>query len=498
MVAIPFAVHRVPLALPVLNGPGEFKPRLAVRHAPIDTFNPINPEFSVMRWHHLALALLIMLLLLPASHALAQRGGRGGGRSRGAGSPMGGRGGLGGMQSSRGGPGGMQAGRGRSGGAQHAGGIGGGLSGGPSAGRQGAGRPGGSTAAMGPYGRGGSPSRAGAPGAGPRSRPGAGAPGAGRPGSGLTARPGAEAPGAGGAAAAARTRPGTSTAATTPATTPAATTPTAASSLAHPGAAGAVAANARPGGIGSPAYGAYGAYGADRRYGTYYTSAAALDTQAAAFRAADYRRYDTAALAAYSNAWRPTNVVTSSLYTHPGYGGLARGLGLAAQPVPYDYGGNVVAQSDAMYVNGDAAGTPQEYAAQASQFAAAGQAATPADDAKWLPLGVFAICSGDETSSNDIFQLAVNQQGIIRGNYHNVQTDDMEPISGSVDKTSQRAAWTIGSDQAPVYEAGIANLTKDATPILVHTADGQSTQMTLIRLEEPPADAASGAAPPQP
>jgi hypothetical protein len=223
----------------------------------------------------------------------------------------------------------------------------------------------------------------------------------------------------------------------------------------------------------------------------------ALDTQTAAFHAAaaDYPRYNTAAIVAHPNAWRPTNVVSASLYTHPGYGGLARGLGLAAQPLAYDYGSNVVAQSSAMYVNGDAAGTPQEYADQATQFAAAGQAATPADDSKWLPLGVFAICAGDATTSNDIFQLAVNPQGIIRGNYHNVQTDDMEPLNGSVDKSSQRAAWTIGSDQAPVYEAGIANLTKDATPILVHTADGQSTQMTLIRMAEPPADAAASAAP---
>ena len=321
---------------------------------------------------------------------------------------------------------------------------------------------------MGPYGRGGAASA----GAGQRTRPGVGGPG----------KPSA------GAAAAARNRPGTSTAATTPA----ATTPAAGSSIAHPGAAGAVAANARPGGIGSPAY------GADRRYGTYYTSAAALDTQYAAFRAADYRRYDTAALAAYSNAWQPNNVVSASLYTHPGYGSLARGLGLAAQPAAYDYGSNVVAQSDAMYVNGDATGTPQEYADQAAQLAATGQSATPADDTKWLPLGVFAICSGDETSSDDIFQLAVDKQGAIRGNYHNLKSDDMEPINGSVDKKSQRAAWTIGSDQSPVYEAGIANLTKDATPILVHNADGQSTQMTLIRLQEPPAGAAGGAAPSQP
>ena len=409
-----------------------------------------------MRLQHLALLLLVLSLLLPAPQTAGARGG--GGRSRGgAGIPMNSARGAGGMQGNRGGAGGPQRG-----------GFGGGLSGGTPSGRPGTGGPG---AAMGPYGRGGAASG----GAGQRTRPGARA-------SGVPTASGA------------RNRPGTSTAATTPA----ATTPTAGSSIAHPGAAGAVAANARPGGIGSPAYGAYGAYGADRRYGTYYTSAAALDTQAAAFRAADYRRYDTAALAAYSNAWQPTNVVNASLYTHPGYGSLARGLGLAAQPVAYDYGGNVVAQPEAMYVNGDAAGTPQEYADQATQLAAAGQSATPADDTKWLPLGVFAICSGDETSSNDIFQLAVDKQGVIRGNYHNLKSDDMEPINGSVDKKTQRAAWTIGSDQAPVYEAGIANLTKDATPILVHNADGQSTQMTLIRLQEPPAGAAGGAAPSQP
>ena len=61
----------------------------------------------------------------------------------------------------------------------------------------------------------------------------------------------------------------------------------------------------------------------------------------------------------------------------------------------------------------------------------------------------------------------------------------MEPLSGSVDKKSQRAAWTIGGDKTPVYEAGIANLTKDATPILIHLGDGQSRQMTLVRLQQP-------------
>lgn len=189
--------------------------------------------------------------------------------------------------------------------------------------------------------------------------------------------------------------------------------------------------------------------------------------------------------AGYPNAWNPTNVVTTSLYTHPGYSNLAVGLGMAAQPVAYDYGGNVVVQSDAVYVNGDAAGTPQQYASQASQLAGTGQAAQPAEDTKWLPLGVFAVVEGDQTNSDDVFQLAVDRQGIIRGNYHNVRTNQVESLSGAVDKTTQRAAWTIGNDQTPVYEAGLANLTKDQTPILVHTADGQTRQVSLIRLPPP-------------
>jgi hypothetical protein len=199
--------------------------------------------------------------------------------------------------------------------------------------------------------------------------------------------------------------------------------------------------------------------------------------------------------ASYPNAWAPTNMTSSSLYANPGYGATAGQVGLGAQPTTYDYGSNVVVQPDAVYVNGDAAGTPQQYEDQATQIAATGRSAQPDQGGKWLPLGVFAVVQGNATSSDNIFQLAVNPQGVIRGNYHNTRTNQVEPISGSVDKSTQRAAWSIGSDKTPVYDAGIANLTKDATPILVHTGGGQSHQVTLIRLQPPqqPSAADSGA-----
>ncbi len=223
-------------------------------------------------------------------------------------------------------------------------------------------------------------------------------------------------------------------------------------------------------------------------YGTRYTSNNTLAAQGAAVNAnaAQYRSYNPTFYAGYANAWHPANLAADSVYANPGYGALATTLGIAALATPYDYGGNVVTQSNTVYVNGDATATTEDYAAQANQIASTGQTAALADDSKWLPLGVFAVCEGDATNSDDVFQLAVNPDGVIRGNYHNLRNDQVETISGSVDKSTQRAAWTIGSDQSPVYEAGIANLTKDATPMLVHTGEGQTQQVTLVRLQQPP------------
>ena len=92
----------------------------------------------------------------------------------------------------------------------------------------------------------------------------------------------------------------------------------------------------------------------------------------------------------------------------------------------------------------------------------------PPDDEKWQSLGVFAMVQGDDTTSYNLFQLAINKDGVIRGNYYNTLTDSAEPVAGSVDRKTQRAAWTVGGRKSPVYEAGIANLTKEETTMLLH------------------------------
>jgi hypothetical protein len=233
-------------------------------------------------------------------------------------------------------------------------------------------------------------------------------------------------------------------------------------------------------------YGASFGYGY-RPSGTYYAGDAALTGYANALYSgpSNYPYYNAAMYSGYAGAWSATNMASPSLYTNPGYSALAGQLGMSDQPTSYDYGGNIVAHSHTVYINGSRAGTPEEYANQAAQLATSGRNAQPDPNTKWQPLGVFGMVRGGESSAEDIFQLAVSPQGVIRGNYHNTKTNSVVPIAGAVDPKTQRASWTIGGDRQPVYEAGIANLTKDQTTMLVHGADGQPRQFSLIRLPEP-------------
>jgi hypothetical protein len=158
----------------------------------------------------------------------------------------------------------------------------------------------------------------------------------------------------------------------------------------------------------------------------------------------------------------------------------------AASPVDYDYGSNVVFQNNFVYVNGQNVAPASDYAQQAISLAEQGQQSTPPANEEWKPLGVFALVQGDEKSSNNVFQLAVDQQGNIRGNYYDGLMDTTTPVYGSVDKNSQRAAWTIGKKNDRVFEAGIYNLTQDQTPCLVHVGKDKTQQWLLVRLQNPP------------
>ena len=110
------------------------------------------------------------------------------------------------------------------------------------------------------------------------------------------------------------------------------------------------------------------------------------------------------------------------------------------------------------------------------------------DDLEWLPLGVFALTQdGDsaDTQPTVFLQLAVSKEGILAGTVQNTATDKMEEIEGMIDKKSGRAAWSIVGKDSPIMEAGVANLTQEEVPALLHFADGTTQQWLLVRLEEP-------------
>jgi hypothetical protein len=221
--------------------------------------------------------------------------------------------------------------------------------------------------------------------------------------------------------------------------------------------------------------------------GTFYRSPATIRVQGIdvrrsvvnypCFRPGWYTQHPGAWFAAgwaASTAWRAATWPICSSY-----------CGIAVAPIYYTYGENVVYQDDGVYFDGEKAYSAEQYAQIATDLADAGRNAKATKDEDWLPLGVFAMVQGDEQTSNHIFQLAVNKQGIIRGNYYDAVTDNTLDVYGSINQKTQRAAWTVGDRKTPVYEAGIANLTENETTMVVHYGNERSQQFTLIRIAEP-------------
>lgn len=198
---------------------------------------------------------------------------------------------------------------------------------------------------------------------------------------------------------------------------------------------------------------------------------------------------------AHPGAWTAAGL-TAAAWNAASWNSMSSWFGTTAAPVYYNYGSNVATQGDNVYVDGQDAGTTDQYYQQAADLADTGAQAPAGDDQNWLPLGVFAITQSDQTNSNMVLQLAVDKQGTIRGNFTDTTSNNTLPVQGSVDKQSQRAAWTIGDKQDEVMETGLYNLTKDEVPALLHYGKDKTEQWTLVRVKQSD-DAAGQPAPSQ-
>jgi hypothetical protein len=243
----------------------------------------------------------------------------------------------------------------------------------------------------------------------------------------------------------------------------------------------------------------YGAYASASRgvavrgsagHYTGYRSAAALQTQGGYVRSgfAGYNYFNSGWYTAHPGAWRAAAWAAPSYWAWAPYSSVATFCGYPAEPVVYDYGSNVVYEDDRVFYNGEPIATAEEYATQATDVAVAGQTAKVDEKEEWQSLGVFAVIQEDEKEANHIFQLAINKEGVLRGNYYNGLTDTTVPLYGSVDKKTQRAAWIVGEKKDTVYETGFGNLSQPETSILVHFGKDRTQQWTLVRLEPPKKD----------
>ena len=163
------------------------------------------------------------------------------------------------------------------------------------------------------------------------------------------------------------------------------------------------------------------------------------------------------------------------------------GWGAGYSEVTYAYGDNVYYNEEQVYYGDQPVATAEDYANQAAAIAAAAPENLNPQASEWMPLGVFAVTQDRQPTGIEptlFMQLAVNEDGG-HGTFKNEATGEVQTLEGMIDKKSQRAAWCVEGKSSPIVETGIANLTKDTVPALVHFDDGQTQQMLLVRLEEP-------------
>ncbi|HVS37534.1 MAG TPA: hypothetical protein VMS17_18365 [Gemmataceae bacterium] len=239
--------------------------------------------------------------------------------------------------------------------------------------------------------------------------------------------------------------------------------------------------------VGPNGFAAYPGRGIATGHRTTYVSRTAIRTQGVYVRRS-FVHYDCFRpnwYVTHPNAWRAAAWTTAAFWTGVAWGRLYPFCGYPATPIVYDYGGTVVYQDNSVYYNGEPVATAEQYTEQAAAIADQGLQAQPSEKEDWMSLGVFGMVKGEETDANQIFQLAINKDGVLRGNYNDALSDTTLPVHGSVDKRTQRAAWTVGDRKETVYETGVGNLMEEETTVLVHFGKDRTQQWTLIRLEQP-------------
>jgi hypothetical protein len=166
-----------------------------------------------------------------------------------------------------------------------------------------------------------------------------------------------------------------------------------------------------------------------------------------------------------------------------------------ATPYYWDYGPGeyIHCDNNVIYVNGQWWAPAPVYYERTIQLAESAPVIAPeqAAQVELLPLGVFAISRDGVVDKNMLVQLAVTKDGVISGTVLNEATGATFDIAGSVDKQTQRAAWTYVDETGKkiAMETSVFNLTQPESTALLQNGPDDMKVVQLVRLEEPKAGA---------
>ena len=188
-------------------------------------------------------------------------------------------------------------------------------------------------------------------------------------------------------------------------------------------------------------------------------------------------------------AWLPAGYAAAdwaaAAWTTASWNSLGTWLGYAdVEPYSYNYGNSIVYQDGNVYYGGQPAGTAQQYYQEAANLASS-TASSPRFRRAMAAAGGLRADGQRQEDTDMVFQLAVDKKGAIRGNYFDQVTQNNLPVTGAVDKQSQRVAWKVATGQGLVVETGLDNLTQDESTALVHFGADRTEQDLLVRIQQP-------------
>ncbi|MCR4413142.1 MAG: hypothetical protein NUV77_12040 [Thermoguttaceae bacterium] len=186
--------------------------------------------------------------------------------------------------------------------------------------------------------------------------------------------------------------------------------------------------------------------------------------------------------AAHPGAWITAGVAGARWWTTAPWSSAYAYCGCSSEPTTYDYGNYIVYQDGQVCYGGQPVASAEQYYQQAAEIAGAG---AQTENEEWMPLGVFGAIAPGQTSPDKLLQLAVNKAGVVRGNLQDTLSDTAVQLQGTVEKDTQRVAFSPASNPAVVIECGLWNLTQDSLPVLVHFDAKRTEQRTLVRMEAP-------------